>query len=385
MLEKRGKMSPLQARNPQLVEEQAGTTVPPLPVATPVEVAAISARLAKGAELIRAEWPKVEQGAPRENFDKLMLLWLDVMQDYYHAGGTGCALAPAGRQCSTKWDSVPFCWSCAGGEGLPPKTEVPSIKPAGSPPAAHTAPAPRVTAAIVTAGSASRVKCRRAGCERGVLHIHLSTLGNCRRILAAGLLGLEPSVDRQPHWDRAAAMGNFGETLVVEHLRQNNNLWNVLDKQATLEFHDHGILYVGHPDGDIQHGDEVHNLEIKCLSNSRWSLFQDQGVEYAFPEYVAQSVGYMHWKTQRSTHFAVMSRDSGRIFETEYEPKDVLTAWRAYAARIEEVAPIIMAGELPGPDFDGAQFECIVCGYSGTCPARQERLPLRRPRAASNA
>lgn len=144
-----------------------------------------------------------------------------------------------------------------------------------------------------------------------------------------------------------------------------------------MEFTENGILYTGHPDGDIQHGGETHNLEIKCLGESRWGLFRDQGVEYAFSEYRAQTVGYLRGKGQNMTHFAVMSRDSGRIFEVEYTPHLGIEAeWRSLAARIEEVALTIMAGELPEPDFDGAQFECIVCSYGGTCPAKAAAASL---------
>ncbi|MFH1560509.1 MAG: hypothetical protein ABID84_03770 [Chloroflexota bacterium] len=53
---------------------------------------------------------------------------------------------------------------------------------------------------------------------------------------------MEASVARQDHWDRAAALGSFGETLVVEYLRaKGNNLWNVLDKQQTMEFEENGV------------------------------------------------------------------------------------------------------------------------------------------------
>ena len=82
------------------------------------------------------------------------------------------------------------------------------------------------------------------------MHIPFSTLGNCRGILAADLLGVEPSVERQPHWDRVAALGTFGEALVIEYLRaKGNNLWTVLGKQQTLEFSYRAVLYVGRPEG----------------------------------------------------------------------------------------------------------------------------------------
>lgn len=340
-------------------------------------IVGLSARLAKGAGLIREEWPRVQQGAPRASLDRFLLLWLDLMQDYYHAGGTGCAMSAAGGQCTGSWDPVPLCWSCAGGEGLPPKTErrTSAAAEAGR---ADTAPA-EVSTAGITAPISSPVHCRRDGCALTMMHVHISTLGECRRKLASGLFGLEPSVLPQDHWERASELGQFGEGLVVKYLQgQGHKLENTLKEQRTLEFEENGVLYVGHPDGDIQHDaglQGAHNLEIKCPSESRWSLFRDQGVGYAFPEYKAQAVGYMRGKEQNATHFAVMSRDSGRIFETEYTPhQGIETEWRTLAARIEEVSPIIMAGELPGPDFDGAQFECIVCEYGGTCPARQAAL-----------
>ena len=60
--------------------------------------------------------------------------------------------------------------------------------------------------------------------------------------------------------------------------------------------------------------------------------------------------------------------------DTNHDGSNDEEEWKALAARMEEVAPTIMAGELPGPDFDGDQFECIVCEYGGTCPARQSFL-----------
>jgi hypothetical protein len=154
------------------------------------------------------------------------------------------------------WDPVPLCWSCAGGKGLPPKTErkeqrgedsanpgnhrmgvsssavvldlggektagAGQVTPSAAAPAEHTAPS--------TGASVSPVHCMRAGCQRTSMHVHISALGECRRLLAAGLIGAEPSVLPQDHWERASELGAFGERLVVEYLRnQRHTLWNTL-------------------------------------------------------------------------------------------------------------------------------------------------------------
>ena len=375
--------------------------VPPAPIP---ELERVSQRLVKGAGIIREEWKKVEGGADRTTLDKALLLWLELMWGYYHSGGTGCAMSLAGGKCSQRWDPMPLCWHCAGGEGMPPERRQdeksqtptgdaggPSTTPGGGDaevqaadaaghrraPVAPEIPSRREGAQARSRGDeelAGVIHCTREGCTITDFHVHISSVGYCRRKVAYSLLGYEPTDPPHEHWKNAASMGGLGERIVVDYLRRKGyTLTNTLEDQVEVCFVSapglvtQAVVYTGHPDGDIAHEGGMRNLEIKCPNDEKWQLFRDQGVRFAFLEYAAQAEGYMKAKKEDATLFAVMSRDSGRIHEEEYRKEDGL--WENLDHGWHEVRALVMRGELPEPDRSGDEYACFVCEYRSGCPA----------------
>lgn len=204
------------------------------------------------------------------------------------------------------------------------------------------------------------------------LVVRISGIGHCRRQMAYGWLGYDVTDPPKPAWRRAARLGDVAEPILVDYLTQEQGygVINALQHQRTVEWAwpQGGLVFRGHPDGDVTIMNNVGvdmNLELKALKHERAAAIADQSVGNVVPAYVSQAHGYMRAKNQQATLFAVLDRDTGEVHEqvVEFDRahwKDLVDRWR-------EVAPIILAGELPERDGTKGSFQCNVCQYKTVC------------------
>lgn len=352
----------------------------------------ISLRLVKGRDLVAKSYNLNVGGnttiEASENYIQLMQRYLDMGAAYYLLGGTGCTLAVGGADaCSPKWLPTPYCWSCAGGQGEPPISEGfietnfpnwPTVS-GGANAVGDVVAATQPVPIAETRPEDEFVKPNEHGVTlhyTGYITVRMSSIGDCRRKVASKILNATVTNQKPHKWDVAAKLGQAGEKIVVNELLENNlTLEHVLDEQIKVALSYPEVVFVGHPDGDVLQldGKSYDNLEIKCPGDSAAtslmsSLAQDT-LKATHPQYWSQSQAYMAAKGQDATLFVVMNRNSGemRAFFVE-----AVTGWAESTRKHwAEVAPTILAGELPAPDYSGTEFMCIVCEFKASCPAFQ--------------
>ena len=381
------------------------------------------------------EWEEVVKPDPtqRQRFDELMAHIINLQAVYFHLGGSGCITDFAtGQECKKEWTPVPLCWSCVGGEGKPQLPEdflsgpdfaailstLEKIQGTADilldviDPCLHGSltPLPEATKSLLgfshvcedcerwlkvedgintatppeaehdlkwstKTGIAPFTSCSRSGCEADIVHVHISSVGHCRREVAYGLLGYEESNPGRPHWKRAAELSSHSEGIMVNALMERGfMIADAVDDQVDVHFFSEatGILYIGHPDGDIVgRNEEVWpspaNLELKCPRDQYFMAIKDQGVQNVRPAYYAQMHGYMTAKGQDKSYLAIMSRDQGLMsIETiDYDP----AYWATMDKRWGDVRSDIVSEVLPKPDHSGSGYECLVCSFHDLCPA----------------
>ncbi len=189
--------------------------------------------------------------------------------------------------------------------------------------------------------------------------------------------GDEESDPAPEHWKVSAWLGGLAEQIMVKTLENRGyTIKAAVDEQDEVSWEWKGetpFLFRGHPDGDevdLNHDPTTRNLEMKCLGHDRADAIEDQGVRNATIAYYDQVQGYMRAKGQKQTLFVVMDRDKGfiREYTVDFDPE----RWKQLVDRWREVIPIITAGELPEPDYNGKGFPCIVCAHRSGCPAWQK-------------
>ena len=302
---------------------------------------------------IEDEWEATAAGRPRGLYDALTLDWIRDMYAYYHLGGTGCAISQTYLHMCIEEGGHPKCWSCAGGVGLPPLPESVDEGPA-------------------TGASLSEKEQQAADITRDVpadtLVIRISGIGDCRRMRGYIEQGVEITNPPKERWGRAAKMGDAAEPIMVEWVHDQNDITqHVLDDQVTVEWAwpKGGLLFRGHPDGDIWKGMQWQNLEFKAPNTDKAQAMADQGVQNVEPAYYDQAHGYMRAKDETQTLLVILDRNSGEIY-TEVIPFDK-AHWKTLVNRWLEVKDIILAKKLPERDFSKGSFKCAVCRYKDLC------------------
>jgi len=405
------------------VVKDANEDISPLLLKNPALLDLIAARMNTWGHSLIKEWEEVVTPDPtqRGKFDELLAHIINLQAVFYHLGGSGCITYYAtGQECSGHWTPVPLCWSCVGGSDKPQLSEDFLCGPDFAAilsqlekvhdtadilldvvdPCLHGSmtPLPEATTSLLGFSHvcddcerwlkvedhdalvpqpevAPFTSCSRSGCTADIVHVHISSVGHCRREVAYGLLGYEESNPGKPHWKRAAELSSHSEGIMVDALMERGFMVaDAVDDQVDVHFFSEatGILYIGHPDGDIVgRNEEVWpspaNLELKCPRDQYFMAIKDQGVQNVRPAYYAQMHGYMTAKGQDKSYLAIMSRDQGLMsIETiDYDP----AYWATMDKRWGDVRSDIASGVLPKPDHSGSGYECLVCSFHDLCPA----------------
>jgi hypothetical protein len=319
-------------------------------------------------------------------YDTQTLRWVHQMYDYFHQGAADCPLVRTGQPSCTEQDTaLVLCWICAGGS-LATVPAADYVLLAGSDVERDSA---QSTLTVQATGKVvgGVVKLEKAGehIASRTLVVRISSIGHCRREVAYGMQDYEETNPSREEWQNSAWIGSKAEELIVRRLEERGFVVkNAVNDQETVEwaFKDE-VLFRGHPDGNIWHSDwgpyedptSWKNLELKYLKDNRAEDITAKGMKSIVPDYYDQVQGYMRTKDQTGTLFVAGNRNTGVIPAGEII-KFEKERWRSLVDRWREVAPIIMAGELPEPDHDGLHhFHCIVCNFKQLCPAWQKTHP----------
>jgi hypothetical protein len=302
--------------------------------------------------LIEDAWVRIQGGDGRTYYDAMTLNWIRDMYAYYHLGGGGCPATSGGSTiCGpTEENGHPTCWYCAGGTGLPPLPE--SVE------AGHDLSEKEQQAADIT----------RDVDTKDTLVIRISGIGDCRRMRGYTEQGVDITNPPKERWTRAAKMGDALEPIMVDWVREQGDVTrHTLDEQVTVEWAwpKGGLLFRGHPDGDVWQDTQWINLEFKAPNTDKAQAMADQGVQNVDSAYYDQAHGYMRAKGQSETMLVILDRNSGEIY-TEGIPFDK-AHWKTLVDRWLEVAPIILAKQLPERDFSKGSFRCGVCRFRDLC------------------
>ncbi len=220
----------------------------------------------------------------------------------------------------------------------------------------------------------------------GAQYVRMSSLGGCRRQAAYAILEA-PESDPTPEEGRnVMEFGRLAERVVVARLREEGfTVEDALDEQQEVRVEEGGVPFVGHPDGTLYRlgrNGERSLLEVKCLNAGAWSRWRVRGVAVAYPQYRAQTHGYMRGLGLDVTRFEAFNRNDGRRHQESmrFDP----ACWREVVARWAAVWPMIEGGQLPAPDFDGSDWHCSprYCRWSSLCPAGKKHQATRLPEAS---